>query len=365
MLTYARPIFNLKNKWGNPFCHAGGWILFMIYESFAIAMATGSFGKIVFYLLHYAVNILLFYFHVRILLPLANSNRKQIIWKLPILTALEICLFLIAKFYADHLIAYSFPSMSEREIVFDEKFIYGGIWRSVYFILLASGYYYLIYYIKERDNRELLEKRAYQEELKTKENLIELNSARNAFLSAQINPHFLFNTLSFIYSKIHKTDPKAGKTLSLLSKIIRYALESGTGPGLSELEGELEQAQFLLELWKIRQEKEKTEFILEIDNDARKVKFIPLVILTLLENMFKHGNLSMKQHPGTLKININDGYIVFKTKNLINTSPNDSGHHTGLKNIRQRLFLTYGIEAIMKYEKEEKYFIVMITAPIK
>ncbi|MGN8056023.1 sensor histidine kinase [Pedobacter sp. 22163] len=363
MLTYARPIFNLKNKWGNPLWHVAGWFLFIAYESFAIAMATGSAGKILFYVLHYGVNILLFYFHARVLLPVANSNRKQLIWKLPILTAIELCLFLAVKFGTDHLIAYCFPGMSDSKITFDEKFIYGGIWRSVYFILLSSGYYYLIYYIQERDNRELLEKRAYGEELKAKENLIELNSARNAFLRAQINPHFLFNTLSFIYSKIHKTDPKAGKTLSLLSKIMRYALESGNGPGLVRLEEELEQAQLLLELWRIRQEEEKTEFIVKIDNDAGNVKFIPLVILTLLENMFKHGNLSMREHPGMLKIDLTEGYIEVKTSNLINTGLNDSGHHTGLKNIRQRLFLTYEKDASMECQREGEYFNVTIKAP--
>lgn len=365
MSTYAKPIFNLKNKLGNWLWHIGAWFAYMLYESFSVALATGTFGNLVFYLLHYAVNILLFYFHAVLVLPLATSVKRNVIWKLPLLTVLEIALFLAFKFAADHLIALLYPEMYRNEIILDEKFIAGGTWRSVYFILLASGYYYLKYYIKERDNRELLEKKAYEEELKARENLIELNNAKNAFLRAQINPHFLFNTLNFIYSRIHKKDPAAAKTLSLLANIMRHALESGNGPGLIRVEDELRPAGLLLDLWKIRQEDENTEIVLEIDDEARRVKFIPLVILTLLENMLKHGNLSEARHPGMLKIWLDGTQVVVMTKNLINTGLNDSGYHTGLQNVKQRLFLTYGKEAVMRHNIKENYFIVHISSPIR
>jgi len=365
MSTYAKPILNLKNKLGNWLFHLGAWFAYMLYESFSVALATGTFSKLSFYLLHYAVNILLFYFHAFVVLPIAASARRNIIWKLPLLTIFEIALFLAFKFGTDHVIALLYPQMSRNEIIMDQKFIAGGIWRSVYFILLASGYYYLRYYIKERDNSELLEKRAYEEALKAKENLIELNNAKNAFLRAQINPHFLFNTLNFIYSSIHKTNPFAAKTLSLLAKIMRYALESGNGPGLTVLEDELGPAKLLLDLWKIRQEDENTEIILDIDDESKRAKFVPLVILTLLENMLKHGNLSDAQHPGMLKIRVEGSQIMVMTKNLINTGLNDSGYHTGLQNVRQRLFLTYGKEAVMRQYVKENYFIVQITSPIR
>lgn len=365
MSTYAKPIFNLKNKLGNWIFHISAWSAYILYESFSVALATGSFSKLTFYLLHYAINILLFYFHASVILPLATSVKRNIIWKLPLLTIFEIGFFLVFKFGTDHLIALFYPEMSLNEIIMDQKFIAGGIWRSVYFILLASGYYYLRYYIKERDNRELLEKRAYEEALKAKENLIELNNAKNAFLRAQINPHFLFNTLNFIYSSIHKTNPAAAKTLSLLAKIMRYALESGNGPGLTILEDELGPANLLLDLWKIRQEDENTEILLDIDDKSKRVKFIPLVILTLLENMLKHGNLSDAQHPGMLKIRVEGSQIVVMSKNLINTGLNDAGCHTGLQNVRQRLFLTYGKEAVMRHYVKETYFIVQLSSPIR
>ncbi|QPH40576.1 sensor histidine kinase [Pedobacter endophyticus] len=365
MLTYAKPVLNPKNPLGNWLIHLGAWFAYMLYESFSVALATGTFSRITIYLLHYAVNILLFYFHAGVVLPLATSVKRNSPWMLLLLIVFEIALFLAFKFGIDHLIALLYPEMAQNEIILDKKFIAGGVWRSVYFILLASGYYYLRYYIKERDNREQLEKRAYEEELNARENLIELNNAKNAFLRAQINPHFLFNTLNFIYSRIHKADQPAAKTLSLLANIMRYALESGNGPGLIRVEDELGPAGLLLDLWKIRQEEENTAIVLDADDEAKKAKFVPLVILTLLENMLKHGNLSEKQHPGRVKIWVEDPQIILMTRNLINTGLNDSGHHTGLNNIRQRLFLTYGEEAVMQQHVEGNYFTVKISAPLR
>lgn len=343
--------------------HISVWILYVIYESFAVAMATGSASRIIFYVLHYAVNILLFYFHALFVLPHATAKKHQIIWKLPLLIVLEIGLFLSIKFGTDHLIASLFHEIDKSSIEINKRFIYGGIWRSIYFIMAASGYYYLIYYLKERDKREMLERNAFEEKLKAKDTLIELNNAKNAFLRAQVNPHFLFNTLNFIYSKIHKTDPGAGKAVSLLSRLMRFALQSGKETAPIPLGNELEHASLLLELWKIRQEEEKTEFVLEIQEGIEKIKFIPLAVLTLLENIFKHGNLSLEEQPGVLTIGQRNGQIWIRSSNLINTGLNDSGYHTGLKNIGQRLLLTYGNQAGIKYRVDENHFIVEIWAP--
>ncbi|MCX3267484.1 sensor histidine kinase [Pedobacter agri] len=364
MTTYARPFFNSKNFWHNLRRHLAGWTIFMVYESFTIALASGSLERLVYYLLHYVVNILLFYSHAKIVMPLAMSNPSQKAWKIPLFTAMEIAFFLALKYGSDHLIAMIFPEIQKGEIIFDERFIYGGIWRSVYFILLASGYYFLKYYIRERDKSELLEKKSHQQAILAKEQLIELNNARNAFLRAQINPHFLFNTISFIYSKIHKTDPAAGKTLALLSRNMRYALRSGNNPSLVRVSEELKQIRYLLELWQIRQEGEVTAFQLEATESAENAEFIPLVLLTLVENIFKHGNLSDKYHPALLRIETDATHLFIQTRNLVNTGLNDNGQHTGLQNIRQRLRLSYGEHSKMQHYTSGDQFIVKITAPL-
>ncbi|WP_167346139.1 sensor histidine kinase [Pedobacter ginsenosidimutans] len=292
------------------------------------------------------------------------KDKKQVFWKLPLLICIELSLFLTVKYFTDHLIAVIFKDLGGAKIVIDERFIYGGIWRSIYFISFASGYYYLKFYLKERDKRESLEKQALLDELKARDAQIELNNARNAFLRAQINPHFLFNTLNFIYSKIHKTDPAAGKTLSVLARLMRYALRSGSELAAMNLGEELGQAKLLLDLYKISKEEEKTEFVFKIEKGVENVGFIPLVILTLMENMFKHGDLSQKSHPGTLEISKVGGNLKIKTSNLFSAELNELSNHNGLNNISQRLVLSYGTAAEMKYFINHGYFCVEITAPI-
>lgn len=364
MLTYTTPIFNSKNKFSKPLWLTGFWVAYMIYESFAVAMATGSFSRIIFYLLHYPVNILLFFLHAFFILPVALKRKKQIFWKLPLLMVMELLLFLAAKFGVDHLIEHIFPTVGSNKIVLDERFIYGGIWRSIYFISLASGYYYLKFYLRERNKREKLQKQFLIKELKERDIQIELNHTKNAFLRAQINPHFLFNTLNFIYSKIHKTDPSAGKALSILAKLMRYALHSGGGQAMIKLGDELGQARLLLELWQIRQGGERTEFIFKIEKGVEDAGFIPLVILTLMENMLKHGELSRKTHPGLLEISRKKGRLKILTRNLYITRANDTGSRSGLKNIHQRLSLSYAGAAKMKHYEKGAYFYVEITAPL-
>ncbi|MCX2475278.1 histidine kinase, partial [Pedobacter sp. MC2016-05] len=251
------------------------------------------------------------------------------------------------------------------KLLLDERFIYGGLWRSIYFILLASGYYSLINYLKERDKRELSEKSFLVGQLKAKQTQIELHHSKNAFLRAQINPHFLFNTISFIYSKIHKSDPKAGKALALLSRIMRYALRSGNEPSLIKISDELQQIRNLIALWEMRQEGEPTTFLLEIEARAEQHEFIPLVLLTLAENMFKHGNLSHSDYPATLNIQRDEICLYIQTRNLVNTGLNDSGDHTGLQNIRQRLLLSYGPQAHIEHYTLGDQYIVKIKTPLE
>lgn len=363
MLTYAKDRFNSKNNSDKIRYHVFGWMSFVGYEAATIGLATGEFGQFRFYLIHYIINILLFYSHSKIVLPLSSGKKLQMLWKLPLFTCIEIGVYVLFKHVVDLWVSNIVLSTHIEGLALDAKSIFGGVWRSIYFIGFASAYYYHMYYLKERDSRENLERIAYVEEIKAKENLIELNNAKYAFLRAQINPHFLFNTLSFIYSNIHKTDPNSGKALILLSNIMRYALRSENGPEKVEMHNEIRQAEEFLALWKIRQEEERTEFIFDIEPGIEKIRFIPLVLLTLLENMFKHGNLSEESDPGILKIFTLENNLIIETVNLINTGLNDFGNHTGIQNIQQRLQLTYGNEGSMVVSQTDHHFLTRIKVP--
>src|SRR6201999_3176822 len=102
----------------------------------------------------------------------------------------------------------------------------------------------------------------------------------------QISPHLLFNSLNFIYSSIHKLSEKAGKGVMLLSEIMRYSLVSSEDNRTVLLPQEVDQIQKLIELTHLRFEQQL--FIsFKKKGKLAEVKILPLVLITLVENMIK------------------------------------------------------------------------------
>ncbi|MCX2454169.1 histidine kinase [Pedobacter sp. PLR] len=323
--------------------HVLAWTLFMLYESLAIWLATEVSVPIISYLIHYLVNITLFYLNTEIILPLALKKHRHHFWEVPLIILLEVSIYLVVNF----------------------QFISGGLWRGTYFIGFAVGYYFLQNFLKERKAKEDLEKQALEQLMKEKEKALELTLVKNAYLQAQISPHFLFNTLTFIYSNLHKPQPKEAHAVILLTKIMRYAIESNQEAAQVPLSKEIEQVENLIRLVQIKQ-KERLAIFLDYDPKIKLINFIPMVLVTLTENIFKHGNLSETDHPATITIKLTATEFEIKTVNLINSGVDNTGSHSGLDNIRQRLLYTYGPEAVLSYcTRSDNHFEAVVSLPVK
>ncbi|MFC3560200.1 sensor histidine kinase [Pedobacter jamesrossensis] len=217
----------------------------------------------------------------------------------------------------------------------------------------------------ERFRREQAERLEYLNNLKTKEIQNELNVAKYEYLRAQINPHLLFNTLSFLYDSIRKFNEDAGQAVLNLADLMRFSLHTKeSNDQFPKLYEELIQIENLISLNKIRKDKE--QFInLKISKTAKQFRFVPLVVITLLENMLKHGNLQRPDHPGELSIKVTKNQFKISTHNLINTNIHQSGFNKGMDNIEKRLNLAYGNKFAMTYGKNDKnYFVVNIILEI-
>lgn len=202
----------------------------------------------------------------------------------------------------------------------------------------------------------------YLEEIKLKDKENELSTAKYDYLRAQVNPHLLFNTLSFLYDSIRKHNESAGEAVIKLSELMRFSLDTKEStdqyPKLGE---EIDQIENLIKLNNVR--KDNTIFFqTSLVGSVREFKFIPLVIITLVENMFKHGNLQKKDHPGVLEITLKGNELQVRTKNLVNTKLNHSGFNKGMENISKRMELAYGNSYSLIYGKDdENYFNVNLS----
>ncbi|WP_426330131.1 sensor histidine kinase [Pedobacter sp. R-06] len=356
--TYSVKCFLKTYRW-----HIFAWLLFALYESTAVAVVAGRFADPINYMVHYPINILLFYVHSMVLLPFC-ANKKT--GKIPIVILLSLSLLLIyipTSYTADLILDHwsqpaHFPIKNPSS-----GFILSTLWRGFYFMSFATTYFYITQFVIQQKITSYLEKKAIEKELKEKEMDIELARAKNAYIRAQINPHFLFSTLTFIYDRALGKEPKVGKAILYLSKLMRYAIESDHGPEKIPLLPEILQVENLIELSRIKQ----PELYLEFDYtlDVGNVKIIPLVLLSLIENMIKHGNLSMKSEVAKISLKQENGFLILETDNLKNTGINDTGFHTGLNNLKKRLSYSYGANAgLTYYSDSQSHFIVTARIPI-
>jgi two-component system LytT family sensor kinase len=198
---------------------------------------------------------------------------------------------------------------------------------------------------------------------KQKEALMQQNrEAELNFLQAQMNPHFLFNSLNNIYSMALEQHPKTATSVLMLSDMMRYVTyqrESGI-----ELEKELE---FVRSMAAIHQLRYDFTLKLQIDADPNTLqcKVMPLLLPAIVENALKHGDLSDPQFPLHIaSVRLKDK-LQLTISNKITGRQVYPGGGLGLKNLRRRLELSYRPDSYhFNIEKSENIFWTELIIPI-
>lgn len=205
---------------------------------------------------------------------------------------------------------------------------------------------------------------AYRKNLESARQRLEALSRESELesLKSQLNPHFLFNTLNTIYALIALSPDKAQKAIHDLSRLLRYVLYENTGE--VTLDSELNFINNYIKLMKLRLAPSvKVEVTLNAGAYGG-TRIAPLLFITLIENVFKHGNTG---NPGDLiKISItaDDGRIICKTVNAVSPSTSVSQELNGgigLTNLRRRLDLIYGTRARLDVDADDRLFTVTLT----
>jgi two-component system, LytTR family, sensor kinase len=177
-------------------------------------------------------------------------------------------------------------------------------------------------------------------------------------LKAQINPHFLFNTLNFFYSEIRPLSPKTADSVILLSDILRYSLASHKTDDLVSVTGEIE---YLKNYIQFQRNRFYDNFYLALNIDVEEGisdrKIPSLMLITLVENCFKYADLNDEANPCEIIIEVNAEMFLFKTKNKIHDNPIQlPSTGIGLANIKNRLEIIYGHDNFQFQTKKEGVF---------
>ena len=199
----------------------------------------------------------------------------------------------------------------------------------------------------QAQNQKVLEQRTFQLE---KEKM----QADYLFLKAQINPHFLHNTLNFLYSRSLPYSSELSEGILTLSEIMRYSLDKTEGAdGKVPLSKEIEHVHHVLKIQQLRFGN-SLQIIFTIRGDPDGHRILPFVLITLVENAFKHGDLLSTENPVRLELDINpEGHLHFFCSNRKKTGPKELSTGIGLDNTRKRLELAYG-ENYSLYIKDQR-----------
>ncbi|MGM9513170.1 sensor histidine kinase [Roseateles sp. DB2] len=195
--------------------------------------------------------------------------------------------------------------------------------------------------------------------------------ARMAAMQAQVEPHFLFNTLASIDHLIETDPPRASQMQRNLIALLRASMPTmreANAAGVRDLGRELAVIRPYLEILKVRME-DRLQTEIDVPDGLLSAEFPPMMIQSLVENAIKHG-LEPKAEGGSLKVRAE----VLHGKLAITVADTGlgfgraatAGTGVGLANIRERLSLLYGGRASVTIAANQPSgTVVTITVPYR
>jgi two-component system LytT family sensor kinase len=275
------------------------------------------------------INVSIFYINYTLLIPQLIKIRKQywmyIVGITTLILVMCILKTVIATLNSDIVLTYTNDETNKKVYQSVNSYVVRAIFMSGFFVVISSLLKFAVdWFANERVHRHL----------ETEKKDMELQ-----FLKSQLNPHFLFNSLNNIYSLAYQKSDKTADAVLKLSEIMRYMIyESNDGWVL--LSKEIEYLQSYIELQKLRfKDGAAVDFSLNGEIDGQKI--VPLILISFVENAFKHGVANDPRDPIKINIIANQKILHFSITNKKNNHNKDEMGGVGLSNVERRLQLLY------------------------
>lgn len=234
-------------------------------------------------------------------------------------------------FFETYVIETDFIQGDDTEDDFSWTAFLLGVTRSIILFLVWCGFYYVFAIIEKSRAQEILNLK-----WEASKNEIELKNLR-----AQLNPHFLFNSLNSIRALVGLNPEQSKTSITQLSNLLRKSINLGK-LRVIPLKEELDLVKIYLDLEQVRfEERLKTEFL--IAQNSLSCEIPPLMIQTIVENGIKHG-ISRSIDGGIVRVSsqFNDNELQLE---IVNTGKlDDSGEEKGIgiSNTKKRLSILFG-----------------------
>jgi len=324
------------------------WGFYIVFEVLVTRILTNHWSSFYYYLLSYLLNISLFYSHALLILPRSFGKAKASFWLTPLFIIAEVGVyvlcFLVIGFFLEYI------HVKKQPLNLNLQFFTGTIWRGSFFVFYATGYYYFKRNLHRKQQQ--MNKALELEQVKS-----QLLTVEKEFLRSQINPHLLFNTLSFIKFAAKKNSSTAAAAIQSLSEIMDYALSETNGETVP-ISREMEQVDNMINLIRLRFGNALSmKYKREIYSESFPV--VPFILLTLVENVFKHGDLCNVDFPVSISILCTENKLELTTANVPDLA-SKPGKSIGLKNITLRLLHHYSDKHSFSYGFTDNLFITKL-----
>jgi LytS/YehU family sensor histidine kinase len=330
------------------FLHSLFWIIsfFILLQHFSISSEVSLIDYIFTALFHVSI-ITSVYINLYLLIPKLLDKQHYLVYIISLAA-------LFVLFYGLHVFTFDILS----EIIFPDYYLitfYSYVELLKYFVIyigLTTLFMLSKYWFELLESKKKLaetEKEKIQNELKA--------------LKAQVNPHFLFNSLNTIYSLALKKSEETPSVILKLSDVLRYMIYE-SNEKLVDLKSEVEFIYNYIDLQKLRiQNPESIKFY--VQGQVANQKIAPLILVVFIENAFKHGiKGDVELQFIRIRLNVTQNEIEFEIENNRGTSEELGGSKfkgLGLENVKRRLELMYpGKHELEISNNHDKFMIHMI-----
>lgn len=304
-----------------------------------------------------AFSVVFYYFSVNSYYKLFFDRKPASAFSRPTVIAI---IFLAAYFAITYSLAVSKKiTLSINDSKYEQPMtpglmLFAYVMSTIFYIGLSLLIAYLTHLRDERKQRKVLEAQKMQLE-------VEKSQANFNFLKAQINPHFLHNTLNFLYAKSLPYSSELSEGILTLSDIMRYALSEGNAKdGKAPLKDEIEHVRNVIKINQLRFSN-NLNVKFDVEGVVNGASIIPFVLITLVENAFKHGDLKSTQHPIEISLVVDHSKLSFYCRNKKKNGPKELSTGIGLDNIQKRLDLAYGKDYSLNVKDEADFYTTELT----
>ena len=206
-------------------------------------------------------------------------------------------------------------------------------------------------YFRQRSDRQrlvALEKQQLEQQLE--------------YLRYQVNPHFLMNTLNNIHALVDIDAERAKDSIVVLSKMLRFVLYEGAKPTVP-LGRELAFTQDYIQLMRMRLT-DHVKVSVSMPERVPDSQIPPLVLITFVENAFKHGVSYRQESFINIELRIQDGQLFFTCSNSKIPQSEDQHGGMGLQNVQQRLSLIYGSSYTLRIDDQPAAYNIQLVIPL-